>query len=118
MNIDQRARAIAAQIQQARPAARNGDVRVTSHSVGSPLHGERCTLCGYRFTGDTYIVERSARGRRAISERSVHYLAHGLATHETGDIMDGEPVRVEIDLASWERFLSLDEQAPPESPAV
>lgn len=107
MDPDQRARSLAAAIQLARSAALTHPFRVVIHRTGAPLTDPTCADCGHAFIGEVFIVESAGRGRRAISERSFHHLAHGRAIHETGDVLDSQPVRVEIDLADWEAFLGL-----------
>jgi hypothetical protein len=66
-----------------------------------------CDRCGHLFTGEVYTIEHLERGRRVISDRTVHYLTHGINRYETGYVVHGEPVVVEIDVEELATYLDL-----------
>jgi len=66
-----------------------------------------CSQCGHLFTGEIFAIEHLTRGKRVISDRTVHYLGHGITRYETGYIVRGEPVIVEIDLEELAEYLDL-----------
>jgi len=42
-----------------------------------------------------------------ISDRTVHFLEHGITRYETGYVVRGEPVSVDIDVEELARYLDL-----------
>jgi hypothetical protein len=66
-----------------------------------------CPLCGHLFTGEIIRIAHEIRGRRNLSDKAVHYLSHGLNRYETGYIIRGEPVTVELDLEELAAYLDL-----------
>ena len=66
-----------------------------------------CSQCGHLFTGEIFTIEHLTRGKRVISDRTVHYLGHGITRYETEYIVRGEPVVVEIDLEELAGYLDL-----------
>ena len=107
MDSDQRACSLAVAIQFACSAVLTDPFHVFVHRTAAPLTGSTFADCGHVFIGEVSIVESPGRGRSAISERSLHHLAHGRAIYETGDVLDSRPMRVEIDLSDWEAFIRL-----------
>ena len=70
-----------------------------------------CAECGYRFNAEVWIFEHPTFGRRSISERSLHYLSHGTARHDTGHRLFGEAIFADIAVEEWARYLGLDQEA-------
>ena len=75
---------------------------------GCPVcrHGT-CRVCGHRFLGEAIIVAHPVHGKHALSDRAVHYLSHGLTHYETGDVIDGQAVSVDLDLVEIAGYLDL-----------
>jgi predicted Zn-ribbon and HTH transcriptional regulator len=66
-----------------------------------------CPRCGYLFTGEVIVIDHKTRGKRTLSDRAVHYLSHGIAHYQTGYIVHGEPVTVDLDLEELASYLDL-----------
>lgn len=66
-----------------------------------------CPECGYLFTGEVIVIDHKTRGKRTLSDRAVHYLSHGIAHYQTGYIVHGEPVTVDLDLEELASYLDL-----------
>lgn len=113
MDVSRRAREVAAAIEQARSKGSTPSTRVAvsiRDAWGARVCGV-CTECGYRFNAEVWILDHPTQGRRSISERSVHYLSHGMARHETGHRLFDEPVFAEIEVEEWAGYLGLDQGA-------
>jgi len=66
-----------------------------------------CTVCGYLFTGTVIEITHCSRGRRTLSDRAVHYLAHGMAHYPTAYVVRNAVVDVTLDLEELAGFLDL-----------
>jgi hypothetical protein len=66
-----------------------------------------CPECGYLFTGEIFQIEHRSRGKRNVSDRAVHYLSHGMSCYQTGYVIRGEPVTVELNLEELASYLDL-----------
>ncbi len=108
METAQRARQIAEAIEQARGGWPVGaHFAVTVRGGCAACDPGACDRCGHLFTGEVFTIEHLARGRRVISDRTVHYLAHGVNRYETGYVVHDEPVVVEIDVEELATYLDL-----------
>lgn len=66
-----------------------------------------CPECGHVFTGEAITIDHAVLGKRTISDRTVHFLKHGITHYETGYVIQGEPVMVDIDVEELARYLDL-----------
>jgi len=108
MEATERARQIADAIQGARGVWPIGaSFAVTVRGGCTACDPGACSECGYLFTGEILTIDHLTRGRRVISDRMVHYLSHGITRYETGYVVHGEPVIVEIDLEELAGYLDL-----------
>jgi len=115
MDAAERAGQIAEALQQARgsfgwpvgASVYRGSYAVTVRGGCAACDPGACRECGHLFTGEIFTIEHLTRGKRVISDRTVHYLGHGITRYETGYIVRGEPVIVEIDLEELAGYLDL-----------
>lgn len=108
MEPAERAKQIAEAIQQARGVWPIGAPFSVSVRGGcAACDPGACNRCGQLFTGEIFTIEHLTRGRRVISDRTVHFLEHGITRYETGYIVRGEPVIVEIDVEELATYLDL-----------
>lgn len=108
MDAVERARQVAEAIEQARAGWPIGASFAVSVRTGcAACDPGACSQCGYLFTGEIFTIEHLSRGKRVISDRTVHYLAHGTTRYETGYVVHGEPVIVEIDVEELATYLDL-----------
>ena len=66
-----------------------------------------CPQCGHLFTGEVIEIVHASRGKRVLSDKAVHYLSHGMNCYETGWIVHGEPVIVDLDVDEVAGYLDL-----------
>lgn len=66
-----------------------------------------CPVCGFLFTGAIYTIRHRVLGKRVLSDKTIHYLAHGITRYLTGYIVLGQPVEVVLDVNELERYLGL-----------
>jgi hypothetical protein len=64
-----------------------------------------CPECGHLFTGEAVEINHKIRGKIILSDRAVHYLSHGITRYQTGYIVHGEPVIVDMDLGDLAGYL-------------
>jgi len=109
MDTAERARLIAETIEQAKGAGWPIGARfhVTVRGGCAACDPGACTQCGHLFTGEIFTIAHLTHGRRVISDRTVHYLAHGITHYATGYVVHGEPVVVDIDLEELAQYLDL-----------
>jgi hypothetical protein len=108
MDAEERAKQIAEAIQQARSGWPIGaSFTVTLRGGCAACDPGACGECGHLFTGEVYTIEHLKRGQRVISDRTVHYLGHGITRYETGYVVRSEPVIVEIDVEELATYLDL-----------
>lgn len=108
MDTTERAAQIVEAIQQAKGRWPIGATYTVSVRGGcAACDPGACSECGYLFTGELFTIEHMTRGKRVVSDRTVHYLGHGITRYETGYVVRGEPVIVEIDLEELAGYLDL-----------
>jgi hypothetical protein len=108
MDTADRARQIAEAIEQTRKGWPVGaSFAVTLRGGCAACDPGACSECGHLFTGEIFTIEHLSRGKRVISDRTVHYLGHGITRYETGYVVRGEPVIVEIELEELAGYLDL-----------
>lgn len=66
-----------------------------------------CPECGYLFTGELVTIEHRLKGKLTLSDKAIHYLSHGITRYQTGYIVRGEPVIVDLDLEELAGYLDL-----------
>lgn len=66
-----------------------------------------CPECGYLFTGELVTIEHRLKGKLTLSDKAIHYLAHGITHYQTSYIVRGEPVIVDLDLEELAGYLDL-----------
>jgi hypothetical protein len=66
-----------------------------------------CPECGYLFTGEVITIDHRIRGKRTLSDKAIHYLSHGITHYQTGYIIRGETVTVDLDLDELASYLDL-----------
>jgi hypothetical protein len=66
-----------------------------------------CPECGYLFTGEVITIDHRIRGKRTLSDKAIHYLSHGITHYQTGYIIRGETVSVDLDLDELASYLDL-----------
>ncbi|MGE5602199.1 MAG: hypothetical protein ACM30E_04070 [Nitrososphaerales archaeon] len=102
------AQQVATVIEQARKTSRAGlRVMVTVRGGCRACDPGSCPECGHLFTGETITIDHALLGKRAISDRTVHFLKHGITHYETGYVIHGEPVMVDIDVEDLAKYLDL-----------
>ena len=95
-------------IEQARKTSRAGlRVIVTVRGNCRACDPGVCPECGHLFTGETITIDHALLGKRTISDRTVHFLKHGITHYATGYVIRGEPVTVDIDVEELARYLDL-----------
>jgi len=102
-----RAKQIAQVIQQAIENPCPGDFTVTSHVGCASCDPGSCPECGFLFTGDIITINHKIRGKRTLSDKAVHYLSHGITHYQTGYVVRGEPVVVDLNLNELAGYLDL-----------
>ncbi len=108
MNTSERARQIATAIEQARHGWPIGAAFTVIVRGGcAACDPGACRECGHLFTGEIYTIEHLTRGKRVLCDRTVHYLTHGVTRYETGYVVHGEVVAVEIDVEELAAYLDL-----------
>lgn len=102
------ARRVAETIQRALTNGRAGpDVVVTVRGGCRNCEPGVCAECGHLFTGETLTIEHSTLGKRSISDRTVHYLKHGISRYTTDYVIRGERVVVDINVEELAHYLNL-----------
>jgi hypothetical protein len=102
------ARQVADVIEQARKSMRAGlRVMVTVRGGCKICDPGVCPECGHLFRGETIQIDHAVLGKRCISDRTVHFLMHGITHYETGYVIRGEPVTVDIDVEDLAKYLDL-----------
>ena len=66
-----------------------------------------CPHCGYLFTGERIIIRHVTKGERIISDRTLHYLSHGIARYSTQYVVYRQPVIVDLELEELAEYLDL-----------
>jgi hypothetical protein len=108
MDETTRARQIAGAIQVALEApCPTGDFTVTKRVGCASCDPGACPVCGYLFTGETFTIMHMLKGKRTLSDKAVHYLSHGIVHYQTGYVIHGEPVVVDLNLDELACYLDL-----------
>ncbi len=81
---------------------------VTKRMACSACPPSSCSVCGFVLSGDVIIINHQVKGKRHLSDKTVHYLGHGLTRYQTGYIYRGEPVIADLDLHELEGYLDLN----------
>lgn len=81
---------------------------VTKRAACSACPPSSCSVCGFVLPGDVIIINHQVKGKRHLSDKTVHYLGHGLTRYQTGYIYRGEPVIADLDLHELEGYLDLN----------
>ncbi len=66
-----------------------------------------CFVCGYLFTGEVFQIDHPTLGRRVLSDKAIHYLGHGIHRYQTGYVVRGEPVVVDLDLEELAAYVTV-----------
>jgi hypothetical protein len=103
----EKARQVAAAIERAIGVANSARFSVVLRDSRTSSDRTFCTSCNRQFTSVSYIIEHREHGRCAVSEKTVHYLAHGMTRYETGYVVDGRQVMVEIDPEDLRKYVDL-----------
>jgi hypothetical protein len=112
MSQDTRARRIAQAIEQlllapAGDDAVAGGFKVSRRCGCVACNPGVCSYCGHVFTGEVIEISHASKGKRVLSDKAVHYLAHGVTTYETGWTIRGQPVVVDLDVEEVASYLDL-----------
>jgi hypothetical protein len=107
MDEAERARQIARAIQGALETPPRGKFTVTKRVGCAMCDPGACQECGYLFTGETFTIVHALKGKRTLSDKAVHYLSHGLVRYQTGYVVQGEPVVVDLDLNELASYLDM-----------
>lgn len=107
MNQAERARQIAQIIYEALGKPSHEDFTVTSRGGCAACDPGACPECGYLFTGDVITIDHKTKGKRTLSDKAIHYLSHGITHYQTGYVIRGEPVVVDLDLDELASYLDL-----------
>ncbi len=102
-----RAKQIAQAIQEAIETPSTGNFTVTSRGGCAACDPGACPECGYLFTGDVITIDHKTKGKRTLSDKAIHYLSHGITHYQTGYVIRGEPVVVDLDLDELASYLDL-----------
>ena len=102
-----RARQIAATIQDALETPPTGDFTVTKRVGCASCDPGACPVCGFLFTGETFTIMHTRKGKRTLSDKAVHYLSHGLVHYQTSYVVHGEPVVVDLNLDELASYLDM-----------
>jgi len=103
----ERARQIAQTIQAGLSGSPAGNFTVTSRGGCASCDPGACPECGYLFTGDIVTIQHVLRGKRTITEKAIHYLSHGITHYETGYVIQGERVVVDLNVDEIASYLDL-----------
>ena len=107
MNQAERARQIAQVIEEALEESPQGNFTVTNQGGCAACDPGSCPECGFLFTGDVITIDHKTKGKRTLSDRAIHYLSHGVTHYQTGYIVRGEPVIVDLNLDELAGYLDL-----------
>ena len=107
MNQAERARQIAQVIEEALEESPQGNFTVTSRGGCAACDPGSCPECGFLFTGDVITIDHKTKGKRTLSDRAIHYLSHGVTHYQTGYIVRGEPVIVDLNLDELASYLDM-----------
>jgi len=107
MDAEKRAREISSVIEMASQGAENDHFAVTTRGGCGACDPGACRECGYLFSGEIFVIEHDTRGKRVLSDKTVHYLAHGITRYETGYVVHGAPVVVDLDVEELAAYLDL-----------
>jgi hypothetical protein len=64
-------------------------------------------VCDHVFAGEVHQIEDSENGKRVLSDRAIHYPGHGICSYETGWIVRGTPILVDLDLDDLGAFFGM-----------
>ena len=107
MDTAERARQIAEIIQEALGKPATASFVVTSRGGCTSCDPGACPECGYLFTGDIITIVHNLKGKRAVSDKALHYLSHGITHYETGYVIQGEKVVVDVNVDEIAGYLDL-----------
>jgi hypothetical protein len=102
-----RAKQIAQAIQEAMDKPIQGNYSVLRHGGCASCDPGSCPECGFLFTGEVITIDHKIRGKRTLSDRTIHYLSHGITHYQTGYVVRGEPVVVDLNLDELAGYLDL-----------
>jgi hypothetical protein len=107
MNEAERAKQIAQVIQEAIGKPGKANFTVIHQGGCAACDPGSCPECGYLFTGEVITIDNKIRGKRTLSDKAIHYLSHGITHYQTGYIIRGEPVTVDLNLDELASYLDL-----------
>jgi hypothetical protein len=107
MNTPAKAKSVAARIETLLAETDDPQYRVAKRGGCVSCDPGVCTVCGHIFTGEVYRIEHPDNGRRVFSDRAIHYLMHGIFSYETGWVVRGTPVVVDLDIDDLAAFFRL-----------
>src|SRR5512143_639498 len=102
-----RARQIAGAIQAALETPPTGNFTVIKRVGCASCDPGACPECGFLFTGETFTIVHTLKGKRTLSDKAVHYLSHGLVRYRTSYVVHGEPVVVDLNLDELASYLDM-----------
>jgi hypothetical protein len=107
MDTAERARQIAETVEAALVEPNLAQFTVRRRGGCSACDPGKCVECGYLFTGELFEIDHPVLGKRVLSDKAIHYLAHGIHRYETGWIVHGEPVVVDLDVEELAHYLNI-----------
>ena len=107
MDAAERARQIVQTIEVALVKPRQAHFTVTKRGGCAACDPGACAVCGYLFTGDVFQIDHPVEGKRVLSDKAIHYLAHGIHRYETGWVIHGEAVIVDLDVEELAHYLDI-----------
>jgi hypothetical protein len=102
-----RAKQIAQAIQEGIDKPIQGNYSVLKRGGCASCDPGACPECGYLFTGEIFTISHQTKGKRTLSDKTVHYLTHGITHYQTGYVVRGEPVVVDLNLEELASYLDL-----------
>jgi hypothetical protein len=107
MGEAERAKQIAQAILEAVQKPAPGNFSVVKREGCAACDPGACPECGFLFTGEIITISHQTKGKRTLSDKAIHYLSHGITHYQTGYVVQGEVVRVDLNLDELANYLDL-----------